>query len=41
MADAERDLGTKLDWIAVDHRNADNLHIHILIRGRVEPSWRL
>jgi type IV secretory pathway VirD2 relaxase len=25
MADAERDLGTKLDWIAVDHWNTDNI----------------
>jgi hypothetical protein len=34
MADAERDLGTKLDWIAVDHWNTDNPHVHVLIRGR-------
>jgi type IV secretory pathway VirD2 relaxase len=34
MADAERDLGTALDWIAVDHWNTDNPHVHILVRGR-------
>src|SRR5260221_1900711 len=34
MADAERDLGTRLDWIAVDHWNTDNPHVHVLIRGR-------
>ena len=34
MSDAERDLGTKLDWVAVDHWNTDNPHIHILVRGR-------
>ena len=34
MADAERDLGTKLDWVAVDHWNTDNPHIHVLVRGR-------
>src|SRR6476659_5500137 len=28
MADAERDLGTTLDWIAVDHWNTDNPHVH-------------
>jgi type IV secretory pathway VirD2 relaxase len=38
MADAERDLGTKLDWIAVDHWNTDNPHIHILIRGRADDG---
>jgi hypothetical protein len=26
MADAERDLGTKLDWVGVDHWNTDNPH---------------
>ena len=34
MADAERDLGTKLDWVAVDHWNTDNPHIHVLVRGQ-------
>ena len=34
MTDVERDLGTKLDWIAVDHWNTDNPHVHVLIRGR-------
>lgn len=29
----EADLGTKLDWIAVDHWNTDNPHVHLLIRG--------
>jgi type IV secretory pathway VirD2 relaxase len=34
----ERDLGTQLDWIAVDHWNTDNPHVHILIRGRGEDG---
>jgi type IV secretory pathway VirD2 relaxase len=34
MADAERDLGTRLDWVAVDHWNTDNPHIHVLLRGK-------
>lgn len=29
----EADLGTSLDWIAVDHWNTDNPHIHLLVRG--------
>jgi len=34
MVQAERDLGTKLDWVAVDHWNTDNPHVHVLVRGR-------
>jgi type IV secretory pathway VirD2 relaxase len=33
MRDVESDLGTGLDWIAVDHWNTDNPHIHVVIRG--------
>jgi len=33
MQDMARDLGTRLDWVAVDHWNTDNPHIHILVRG--------
>ncbi len=29
----EADLGTQLDWIAVDHWNTDNPHVHLLVRG--------
>jgi type IV secretory pathway VirD2 relaxase len=38
MADAERDLGTRLEWIAVDHWNTDNPHVHVLIRGRADDG---
>ncbi len=38
MADAERDLGTKLDWVAVDHWNTDNPHIHVLVRGKADDG---
>jgi type IV secretory pathway VirD2 relaxase len=34
MNDASRDLGTRLDWVAIDHWNTDNPHIHVLVRGR-------
>ncbi|MBZ0261412.1 MAG: DUF3363 domain-containing protein [Hyphomicrobiales bacterium] len=33
MAKVETDLGTKLDWIAVDHYNTGHPHTHIVIRG--------
>ncbi|MFE0757020.1 relaxase/mobilization nuclease domain-containing protein [Inquilinus sp. NPDC058860] len=35
-AQMERDLGTRLDWIAVDHWNTDNPHVHLLVRGVAE-----
>jgi len=35
MRQAERDLGTELDWVAVDHWNTDNPHIHVLVRGKL------
>ena len=38
MADVERDLGTRLDWVAVDHWNTDNPHVHVLVRGRAEDG---
>ena len=41
MADAERDLGTRLDWVAVDHWNTDNPHIHVLVRGRADDGQDL
>ncbi|MGX9147852.1 relaxase/mobilization nuclease domain-containing protein [Mesorhizobium sp. 128a] len=41
MAQAEKDLGTKLDWLAVDHWNTDNPHIHIILRGRAEDGQDL
>src|SRR5712692_3278004 len=33
MQQMETDLGTKLDWIAVDHHNTGHPHTHILVRG--------
>jgi type IV secretory pathway VirD2 relaxase len=41
MTDAERDLGTKLDWVAVDHWNTDNPHVHVLVRGRADDGQDL
>lgn len=34
MAQVERDLGTRLEWVATDHWDTDNPHIHILLRGK-------
>ena len=33
MGQMEKDLGTKLDWVGVDHWNTDNPHIHVILRG--------
>ena len=33
MAQMEADLGTKLDWVAVDHFNTGHPHTHIILRG--------
>jgi hypothetical protein len=30
----EPDLGTKLQWVAIDHYNTGHPHIHLVIRGR-------
>jgi len=30
----EADLGTRLEWVAVDHWNTDNPHTHIVLRGK-------
>lgn len=34
MGQVERDLGTKLDWVAVDHWDTDDPHTHIVLRGK-------
>jgi type IV secretory pathway VirD2 relaxase len=30
----ERDLGTRLEWVAIDHHNTAHPHVHVAIRGR-------
>ncbi len=32
----ERDLDTKLEWVAIDHHNTDDAHVHLLVRGARE-----
>lgn len=34
MARVEEDLGTKLDWVAVDHYNTGHPHTHVIVRGK-------
>ncbi|MFT3719271.1 relaxase/mobilization nuclease domain-containing protein [Pseudorhodoferax sp.] len=34
MQRMEADLGTRLDWVAVDHWNTDNPHTHVVLRGK-------
>lgn len=34
MSRMEADLGTRLDWVAVDHWDTDNPHTHVVLRGK-------
>jgi len=34
MARMEADLGTRLEWVALDHWNTDNPHTHVVLRGK-------
>jgi type IV secretory pathway VirD2 relaxase len=34
----ERGLGTRLEWVAIDHRNTAHPHVHVAIRGRDEAG---
>jgi type IV secretory pathway VirD2 relaxase len=34
MSQMETDIGTKLDWVAVDHYNTGHPHSHVVIRGK-------
>lgn len=36
MDQAEKDLGTSLDWVAVDHFNTGHPHAHVIVRGKDE-----
>jgi len=38
MGQMARDLGTGVDWVAVDHWNTEHPHIHILVRGRADDG---
>lgn len=34
----EDDLGTELDWVAVDHHNTGHPHTHVVLRGKDETG---
>ncbi len=34
MRQLEADLGTKLDWVAVNHFNTGHPHVHVIVSGR-------
>jgi len=34
MQQAEQDLGTRLDWVAVEHFNTGHPHSHVIVRGQ-------
>jgi type IV secretory pathway VirD2 relaxase len=38
MDQAERDLGTRLDWVAVDHFDTGHPHVHVIVRGKGEDG---
>ena len=41
MAQMEKDLGTRLEWVAVDHVDTAQPHTHIILRGRDELGENL
>jgi type IV secretory pathway VirD2 relaxase len=41
MGEMARDLGTRLDWAAIDHWNTEHPHIHVLVRGRGDDGGDL
>ncbi|MGO4712186.1 relaxase/mobilization nuclease domain-containing protein [Bradyrhizobium sp. 2TAF24] len=36
MSQVEADLGSKLDWVAVNHFNTGHPHVHVIVNGRDE-----
>ncbi|PAQ05474.1 relaxase/mobilization nuclease RlxS [Mesorhizobium temperatum] len=41
VAQMEEDLGTELDWVAVDHFNTGHPHTHIIVRGKDDRGENL
>ena len=38
MGQAAKDLGTGLDWVAVEHWDTQHPHVHVLVRGRADDG---
>src|ERR1035437_5997213 len=41
MGRVEEDLGTKLDWLSAVHYDTDDIHAHVIVRGRTERGQDL
>jgi len=41
MQTVEKDLGTKLEYVAIDHYNTLHPHVHLVIRGKREDGTEL
>lgn len=41
MEDMQRDLGTRLEWVAIDHCDTAHPHSHVMIRGRDDQGRNL
>ena len=41
MGQMEKDLGTRLDWVGVDHWNTEHPHVHVIVRGRADDGQDL
>lgn len=41
MAQMEADLGTRLDWVAVDHLDTGHPHTHVMLRGKDDRGENL
>jgi len=39
MATLEKNLGYEIDWYAVEHRNTDHYHVHVIVAGKI-PEQR-
>jgi type IV secretory pathway VirD2 relaxase len=41
LATMEADLGTRLEWVAIDHHNTAHPHVHVALRGRDDAGRTL
>lgn len=41
IAQLEKQLGTRLEWVAAAHYNTDNPHVHVAVRGRDDEGRAL
>ena len=41
VAQMEKDLGTRLEWVAVEHFNTEHPHVHLAVRGRDDQGKSL